>query len=211
MVNASQSATPASPQTKATREDWVRVAMDTLVSDGVEAVKVLPLADRLGVARSSFYWYFTNREELLNLLLEMWADTNTRAIVESAAVDTADITGGVLSLFACWTDESLFDSRLDFAIREWARRSDDVQAAVRRADDLRVEAIAGMFERHGYPAREAFVRARVLYFMQIGYYALELGESLETRLDYAADYVAAYTGVDPDPAAVAAYVASRRA
>jgi AcrR family transcriptional regulator len=196
-------------QTKATREDWIRVALETLIADGVEAVKVLPLAERLGVARSSFYWYFTNRDELLAVLLEMWQDTNTRAIVEHASRPTADITRAVLAMFECWTDESLFDVRLDFAVREWARRSESVQQAVRQADEARVEAISSMYRRHGYPDREAFVRARVIYFMQIGYYALDLGESLDMRLSYAGDYVAAYTGVEPDPAAVDAYVRSR--
>ena len=36
------------------------MAMEVLVSDGVERVKVLKLADRMGVSRSSFYWYFKN-------------------------------------------------------------------------------------------------------------------------------------------------------
>lgn len=199
------------PQTKATREDWIAAALDVLVEHGVEAVKILPLADRLGVARSSFYWYFTNRDQLLDVLLEHWQDTNTRTVVEHASRPVADITRAVLAVFECWTDESLFDARLDFAVREWARRSQDVERAVRDADETRAAAIAAMFERHGYGARDALVRARVLYFSQIGYYALELGESLQTRLSYAGDYVAAYTGVRPDDEALADYITSRLA
>lgn len=197
------------PQVKATREDWIAGALEILIEHGVEAVKILPLAERLGVARSSFYWYFTNRDQLLDVLLEHWQDTNTRTVVEHASRPTADITRAVLAVFECWTDESLFDVRLDFAVREWARRSDDVKLAVRRADETRTAAITAMFERHGYEPRDALVRARVLYFSQIGYYALELGESMQTRLAYAGDYVAAYTGVRPDEQALADYVASR--
>ena len=54
---------------KVTRQDWLNVAMDVLVSDGVEQVKVLTLGERLGVSRSSFYWYFKSRQELLTALL----------------------------------------------------------------------------------------------------------------------------------------------
>jgi AcrR family transcriptional regulator len=50
---------------KVTREDWLRVAMDLLVSDGVSEVKVLTIGERLGVSRSSFYWYFKSRKDLL--------------------------------------------------------------------------------------------------------------------------------------------------
>jgi AcrR family transcriptional regulator len=197
------------PQIKATREDWIAAALDALVEHGVQAVKILPLAVRLGVARSSFYWYFTNRDQLLSVLLEHWQDTNTRTVIEHASRPAPDITGAVLAVFECWTDVSLFDARLDFAVREWARRSGEIEQAVRSADDARLRAITSMFERHGFERRDAFVRARVLYFSQIGYYALDLGESLETRLSYAGDYVAAYTGSTPDEVAVLEYVERR--
>lgn len=197
------------PQIKATREDWIAAALDVLVEHGVEAVKILPLAVRLGVARSSFYWYFTNRDQLLSVLLEHWQDTNTRTVVEHASRPAPDITGAVLAVFECWTDVSLFDARLDFAVREWARRSGEIEQAVRSADDARLQAITSMFERHGFERRDAFVRARVLYFSQIGYYALDLGESMQTRLSYAGDYVAAYTGSAPDEVAVLEYVERR--
>lgn len=86
-----------------------------------------------------------------------------------------------------------------------------VRRRVDAADRARVAAIAGLFGRHGYGERDAFIRARVLYFMQIGYYSLELAEPLATRLSYTPDYVAAFTGREPDPAAIEAFVAPVRA
>lgn len=193
------------PESRLTREDWLTAALDALISDGVENVKVLPLAERLGVSRSSFYWFFRSREHLLDRLLERWRDANTRVIVEKAAAPAATITQGVLNIFICWMDESLFDPRLDFAIREWARRSGHVRRTVDQADDERVDAIKRMFIRHGYRERDAFIRARVLYFMQIGYYSLDLEESQATRLDYVADYLRAFTGREPTRQEVAAF------
>ncbi len=38
------------------------------------------------------------------------------------------------------------------------------------------------------------MRARVLYYMQIGYYALELKEPLEVRLDLVPEYLEGFTG-----------------
>lgn len=198
---AKQDQTPPSPpsHTKATREDWIAAALEMLVSDGVDSVKVLTLADRLGVSRSSFYWYFKNREELLDALLAHWQDTNTRGIVTQANAPATSIGQGVTNVFRCWIDERLFDPRLDFAVRDWARRSERVREELRRADDLRVAAIADLFRRHGWPETEAFVRARVLYFMQIGYYALDLGETLARRKELAGHYVKAFTGEPPRP------------
>lgn len=194
------------PRTKATREAWLRTALDALVRDGVEQVKILALAKRLGVSRSSFYWQFKSREDLLGQLLGLWRDTNTRAIVEQAQRPAPTITRGVLNLFECWVDERRFDPRLDFAIREWSRRSSEVRRVVDRADEERVAAIRDLFRRHGFAPVDAFIRARVLYFMQIGYYALELGEPLDTRLSYVTAYLVSFTGQDPAAGEVEAFV-----
>ena len=174
------------------------MALDTLISDGVEQVKVMPLAAKLSVSRSSFYWYFKSRQDLLTALLDIWRDTNTKAIVDQSALASRTIGEGVFNIFQCWVDERLFDPRLDFAVREWSRRSGPVRRVVDMADEERVAAIKALFLRHGYEDTDAFVRARVLYFMQIGYYALELNESLEYRARYSAAYVRSFTGVEPE-------------
>ncbi|PBB66223.1 TetR family transcriptional regulator [Mesorhizobium sp. WSM4312] len=182
---------------KATREDWLKLALETLISDGVERVRVLTLGQQLDVSRSSFYWYFKSRQDLLDQLLDYWRQTNTRFIVERASRPSATVIRGVMSIFECWVDERLFDPRLDFAIRAWARRSPTIRRALDEADEERVNAIRDMFKRHGYEDEDAFVRARVLYFMQIGYYSLELNEPMSTRLAHVASYLRSFTGQEP--------------
>ncbi|MEM7669398.1 MAG: TetR/AcrR family transcriptional regulator, partial [Pseudomonadota bacterium] len=54
--------TRPSGNTKVSREDWLSHAMEILIDRGVDHVKVLTVGDRLGVSRSSFYWYFKNRQ-----------------------------------------------------------------------------------------------------------------------------------------------------
>ena len=132
---------------KVTREDWVNVAMDVLISDGVEQVKVLSLSERMAVSRSSFYWYFKSRQDLLTALLDIWRDTNTKAIVDQSGLASRTIGEGVFNIFQCWVDERLFDPRLDFAVREWSRRSGPVRRVVDMADDERVAAIKALFLR----------------------------------------------------------------
>ena len=184
---------------KVTRQDWLAVAMDVLISDGVEQVKILTLGERLGVSRSSFYWYFKSRADLLDQMLTEWREKNTPAILARAARPSPSINRNILAIAECWFDPGLFDPRLDFAIREWARRSERVRAEVHEADQVRVAAIAEMFRRHGFAEIDAFIRARVLYFTQIGYYALEVTEPVEARKAYAAPYLWGFSGVEPEP------------
>ena len=54
---------------------------------------------------------------------------------------------------------------------------------------------------------DAFVRARVLYYMQIGYYALDIREPMETRLALTPHYLEAFTGLVPSGADFASFSA----
>jgi hypothetical protein len=67
----------------------------------------------------------------------------------------------------------------------------------------RQDAITKMFERYGYDPAEADIRARVLYYQQIGYYALDLAETLEERLTRVEGYLYCFTGVLPTAEEVA--------
>ena len=48
------------------RNDWVAGALELLELSGVENLKVVILAERLGVTSGSFYWHFKNRRQLLD-------------------------------------------------------------------------------------------------------------------------------------------------
>src|SRR5690606_3374537 len=142
-------------------------------------------------------------QDLLDQLLAHWQATNTAAIVERAERAAATPCRSVLHVFECWVREEYFNPRLDIAIRDWARKSEVARRAVDRADEERVRALTRMFERHGYGAPEAFIRARVLYYMQIGYYSLAIEEPMETRLGYVAHYLRVFTGMEPSEKEIA--------
>jgi len=190
---------------KATRDDWLDLALSALATEGVAHVTVLNLSERLGVSRSSFYWYFKNRDELLDALLDRWDRLNTRSIAAQAEAPAATVNEAVCNVFRCWVNSAIFSPRLDFAVREWARRSAHVRKALDRSDRLRTGAVKALFVRFGYEDEDAFVRARVLYYMQIGYYALDIREPIEARLSLTPHYLKAFTGVDPSEAEVDAF------
>ncbi|MGI9512575.1 MAG: TetR/AcrR family transcriptional regulator [Anderseniella sp.] len=207
---------PLIGNTKVTRQDWLNVAMDILISDGVEQVKVLTVGERLNVSRSSFYWYFKSRQDLLNALLQHWGETNTAALVRQAELPADTITAAICNVFRCFVDDSLFNTWLDFAIREWARRSGSVRRVLDQSDETRLAALEAMFARYGYSPSEALTRARVLYYMQIGYTLAELNEPLSQRLKMVPNYLHAFTGRHAGPEEVNALrdyaiTASRRA
>ncbi len=184
---------------KVTRDEWLQAARDILITKGASDVKVLTLSKRLGVARSSFYWYFENRSDLLDALLKEWEARNTKCIVDKCALRTTSIAQTVCHFFECFIDPRLFDQRLDFAVREWSRRDTFIRSKIDEADIARLRALTHAFARHGYDAAGSDARARILYFMQLGYHALDIKESFDVRLARVEAYLLGFTGIAPDP------------
>lgn len=161
-------------------EHWIRAARAALIEGGVARVKVEPLATALGVTTGSFYWHFKDREALLDALLQHWEETNTAPLF--AAVEHAPTAEAQLSaLVEVWIAEADYSPAYDSAVRDWARVSPSAEAAVRRADAKRIALLQRIFEGFGYDGERAFVRARVTYFHQVGYYAMHIAESREAR------------------------------
>ena len=190
---------------RGTPEIWLDAAYDLLVEGGVEAVKVMPLAERLGLSRTSFYWHFPDREALLAGLVARWQAKNTGNLIARCEAPAARITEALLNLFDCWYDDALFDSRLEFAMRTWSLTDPSVAAAMSAADAERVAAITALFRRFGYSETEADTRARTLYLTQVGYIALRSQESFEMRMSRIPSYVLTFSGVAPTGDEVAAF------
>jgi AcrR family transcriptional regulator len=190
---------------RGTPDLWLDAAYEMLVEAGVEAVKVMPVAEKLGLSRTSFYWHFADREALLAALVERWRQKNTGSLAARCEAPAATIAEAMLNLIDCWVDPELFDSRLEFAMRTWSLTDPGVEAAMNEADAARIAAITELFRRFGYDATEADTRARALYLTQVGYIALRSNESFEVRMGRIPAYVLTFSGVLPSKAEVAAF------
>ncbi|WP_129139357.1 TetR/AcrR family transcriptional regulator [Modicisalibacter coralii] len=186
---------------------WIDAAYELLIGGGVGAVKIVPLASKLGTSRTSFYWLFEDREAVLAALLARWERQNTEALVRQSEAYAASIVEAVLNVFDCWFDPGLFDSEFEYAVRSWSLQDGAVAERVRHADERRLEALQRLFVRYGYAAAEADTRARTVYLIQIGYISMHTRESRETRLARVAHYVEIFTGQSCTPEDLARFAA----
>ncbi len=189
-----------------TRDDWIDVAVSALDEVSIDQLKVLGLARRLGVSRSSFYWFFEDPEELRAELLTVW-EGNTSAIVERAERSAPTIVRACLGVFECWTDPQLYVPALDAAVRDWARRDDEAEVRMAAADLRRLDALTEMFLRHDFDPVDAVVRARLLYHSQVGYYVVGTDEPTEIRMAFLQHYLEAMTGRRAEESELAAFEA----
>lgn len=182
---------------RGSRELWLSAAYDDLIQYGVDAVRIMSLAKKLNLSRTSFYWFFRDREELLAAMIELWRDKNTGNFIKQTEAYSESVVEGLLNVFDCWLNPGLFDPLFEFAVRSWALQSAEVAEEVMKADEARLEALGKMFIRYGYKALTADVRARVNYLAQIGYISMNIRESIAERMQRIPEYVEILTGKIP--------------
>lgn len=147
---------------------WVAAALDVLATDGIDAVRVEPLAKALSVTKGSFYWHFADRRALIDAMLAQWADGRIAAIREQAPRN-GDPLSALRRLADLYTRRS--NARglaIELAIRALARNDEPAARAVQAVDAERLQLVAALFERLGWAPREATARAVMVYAYLFG-------------------------------------------
>lgn len=182
--------------TKTTRKDWLGEAKRLLIEEGVAQVKIDRLARNLKVTRGGFYWFFKNRQDLLDILLTEWEDSRNDPLIRAVQGENKNPLDPLVRLFFTLLNERAYVPALDSAVRDWARTSKRARQAVNLVDNRRINALTETFQNLDYEQEEAFIRARIFYFHQVGYYAMEVHETDEQRLHYVPIYFKQLTGHD---------------
>lgn len=190
---------------RGSREGWLDAAYAALIREGVDAVKIMPLAEGLRLSRTSFYWFFKDRAELLTALADMWEARTTSPLVAATRDYAETQTEAMLNVIACFLRADTFDAKLEFAMRGWGLKDPTILARITEADTRRLKALSDMLERWGHDPQDADVRARTIYLVQIGYISMQVDETLETRLTRIPNYVEIYTGHPPAPREIARF------
>lgn len=183
---------------RGSKELWLDAAYELLIDGGIDAVKVMPLAKRLNLTRTGFYWYFQDITELHNAIIQRWENKNTGNLVDRCNAQAENICAALFNLMDCWFDASLFDARLDLAIRNWARVDADLQQRLKQADTFRIQAVSNMFSRYGYSKEQSEVRGMTVIYTQIGYISMQVTEDREERLARVQHYIEIFTNIRPE-------------
>lgn len=191
---------------RGSKDLWLNAAYELLISEGIDAVKIMPLAKRLNLTRTGFYWFFKDIAELHSAMVRRWESKNTGNLIGRSTIEAPNICAALFNVMDLWLDPALFDARLDLAIRNWSRVDADLQSRVNDADARRIIAIENMFTRYGYSKNQAHVRALTVIYTQIGYVSMQVTEDRADRLARVQHYVELFASVEPDPCDVAQFL-----
>ena len=82
-----------------------------------------------------------------------------------------------------------------------------MRTRIDKADKARVIAVTAMYQKFEFEQADADARARILYFMQLGYHALDQSEPMDERMSRLDAYLYGFTGVQPQLEEVEAFIA----
>lgn len=144
---------------------WVEAAFDALAAGGIEAVRVDPLAKKLGVTRGSFYWHFADRAALHTAMLKEWRKRQSYQVGSRIESQTAAPDERLKRTLALPNSSARAKraAAIELAIRLWARRDAEAAKAVRHIDHVRLKYYAKLFTEMGFRTGEARKRAYLFY------------------------------------------------
>jgi AcrR family transcriptional regulator len=153
------------PTTPLDAAAWIDVAFDVLAEGGIDAVRIDPLAKRLGVTRGSFYWHFTDRAALHTALLKEWrkrASYQVATRIESRTSAPDERLKQTLALPHSGP-RAQRAAAIELAIRLWSRRDAEAAKAVRHIDQVRLTYYAKLYRDLGLAPAQARKRAFIFY------------------------------------------------
>ncbi|MFO0232822.1 MAG: TetR/AcrR family transcriptional regulator [Burkholderiales bacterium] len=153
------------------RDDWLDAAHGAVVAGGFDAVRVLSLADALGITRGSFYWHFADHAELVSALIARWRARELeadRALEARASDDPVEDLLRLLDAALARGGRNLEAMRFELALRELGRQDRAVAAMLAEVDGVRMAVLTAKFERLVGDAAEARDLAALLYVAVAG-------------------------------------------
>ena len=147
------------------KDDWTAAALAALAEGGLAAVAIEPLAVKLGATKGSAYWHFPNREALVRAALDRWEAEQTDAVI--ARVEVAGDPREQLRLLFAAAFADPESSRVQLALH--AAATDPVVAPVlARVTQRRIDYLAVLYAKVGFPAEDARRRATLAYTTYLG-------------------------------------------
>ncbi len=150
--------------TRTPRASWIDEGLRALGVGGPDAVRIEKLAQALGVTKGGFYWHFEDRPALLEEMLDAWEQLTVDEVVERIEGGGGDARARLRRLFAL-TSSSRDLTRIELAVRDWARRDKAVAKRLKRIDNRRMEYMRRLFA--DFCPDEGEVEVRCLLVMSL--------------------------------------------
>jgi len=150
------------------RASWIDEGLKVLGRGGPEAVRIEPLARALGVSKGGFYWHFDDRGALLREMLDAWEHRYVDEVIEVVDAVEGDARARLRSLFGLASASGGELLKVELAIRDWARRDQEVARRLRRVDNRRIAYMRSLFAEFCDDPDEVEARCLMTFSLFVG-------------------------------------------
>lgn len=154
-----------------TRDDWLDAAFQAVVDGGFDKVRVLVIAQTLGVTRGSFYWHFTDHADLVSALIARWREREVeldRSLQLEATADPRMDLEHLLEAALAHAGTDLENMRFELALRGLGRRDPAVAKLLVEVDAARMALFESKFQRLTGDPKTAEELAVLFYLTIVG-------------------------------------------
>jgi len=151
-------------------KDWVDEAITVFKADGIDSVKIDPIAKRLGVSRGSFYWHFNKRQDLLDAILDYWQTISTENIIieleQKHTLARDRLNELMIIAFSVSAEEFSFER----AIRSWATTDKKVSVLLHIVDTQRMGYLQRLIQRIDQDNKQGRSETEIQHYAHQLYY-----------------------------------------
>jgi AcrR family transcriptional regulator len=156
------------PKIMVTEQQWIEKGMEYFAAGGSEALVIEKMAAAFGCSKSSFYWYFNNRNTYLNRIVEQWRMTTTEQVIASTSENTS-IDKQLLALLSEMFSVTKKGDFL-FYLRRLSMQEVVYRSILEEIEQLRMTHVQRLLIDAGLPDQRAYQKAWLLYHYYLGWY-----------------------------------------
>ncbi len=141
------------------KKEWLLTGLEELKTGGIEAVKIERLSKTIGVARAGFYWHFGKKENLLESMLEFWAEEYTFKYLRNPELVQLPAREKLHRIAENVRENKL--GNFEIAVRAWAQSDPRAAATYEKVIATRLNFISQAYSELGFKGMDLEMRSHV--------------------------------------------------
>ena len=175
--------------------NFLNIGIKRFADRGIDGIRIDEICDEVGVAKSSFYHYFGNKEGFIDQLFEYWYIITTDSVYDKIKhIDDAVERFSAL--------KELIDSNVEveycfLQMKLFALTNEKAREVVDRAKQKRFDVLFEIFKMAGQSDEEAAINSKMMILLYFGHVALNHGYSSSTsRVNITNEHILKFLGLE---------------